>query len=88
MCLSVLVVAQFHYYKTGIPESKHLGGFPISGQFIACTNPQVIEQHDAKVYGKEPPGTPPMTVPHLDTRYIDGEEHYYLDHLQTWDLNS
>ena len=33
----------------------------------------VIEQHDAKVYGKEPPGTPPMTVPHLDTRYIDGE---------------
>ncbi|MDU2082355.1 MAG: L-lactate dehydrogenase (quinone) [Staphylococcus epidermidis] len=59
--------------KTGIPESKHLGGFPISGQFIACTNPQVIEQHDAKVYGKEPPGTPPMTVPHLDTRYIDGE---------------
>ena len=59
--------------KTGIPESKHLGGFPISGQFIACTNPQVIEQHDAKVYGKEPPGTPPMTVPHLDTRYIEGE---------------
>jgi len=59
--------------KTGIPESKHLGGFPISGQFIACTNPEVIKQHDAKVYGKEPPGTPPMTVPHLDTRYIDGE---------------
>lgn len=40
---------------------------------MACTNPQVIEQHDAKVYGKEPPGTPPMTVPHLDTRYIDGQ---------------
>ncbi|EUJ07087.1 malate dehydrogenase (acceptor) [Staphylococcus aureus M1502] len=59
--------------KTGIPESKHLGGFPISGQFLACTNPQVIEQHDAKVYGKEPPGTPPMTVPHLDTHYIDGQ---------------
>lgn len=59
--------------KTGIPESKHLGGFPITGQFLACTNPQVIEQHDAKVYGKEPPGTPPMTVPHLDARYIDGQ---------------
>ncbi|NGP74366.1 malate:quinone oxidoreductase [Staphylococcus aureus] len=44
-----------------------------NGQFLACTNPQVIEQHDAKVYGKEPPGTPPMTVPHLDTRYIDGQ---------------
>ncbi|NWK84748.1 malate dehydrogenase (quinone) [Staphylococcus sp. GSSP0090] len=59
--------------KTGIPESKHLGGFPITGQFLICTNPDVIQAHDAKVYGKEPKGTPPMTVPHLDTRYIDGE---------------
>ena len=53
----VQAVLQFHYYKTGIPESKHLGGFPITGQFLTCTNPQVIEAHDAKVYGKEPPGT-------------------------------
>lgn len=60
--------------KTGIPESKHLGGFPITGQFLTCTNPKVIEEHGVKVYGKEPPGTPPMTVPHLDTRYIDGEK--------------
>ena len=45
----------------------------ISGQFLICTNPEVINEHDVKVYGKEPPGTPPMTVPHLDTRYIDGE---------------
>ena len=64
---------QFHYYKTGIPESKNLGGFPITGQFLICTNPDIIAKHDAKVYGKEPKGTPPMTVPHLDTRYIDGE---------------
>ena len=59
--------------KTGIPESKNLGGFPITGQFLICTNPDTIAKHDAKVYGKEPKGTPPMTVPHLDTRYIDGE---------------
>ena len=59
--------------KTGIPESKHLGGFPISGQFLICTNPGVINEHDVKVYGKEPQGTPPMTVPHLDIRYIEGE---------------
>ncbi|BCU51436.1 malate dehydrogenase (quinone) [Staphylococcus auricularis] len=58
--------------KTGIPESKHLGGFPISGAFLVCRKPEVVEQHDAKVYGKEPPGTPPMTVPHLDKRYING----------------
>ncbi|KIX90228.1 malate:quinone oxidoreductase [Staphylococcus microti] len=60
--------------KTGIPESKNLGGFPITGQFLACTNPSVIEEHGVKVYGKEPPGTPPMTVPHLDTRFIDGKK--------------
>ena len=60
--------------KTGIPESKHLGGFPITGEFLTCTNPNVIEEHDAKVYGKEPPGTPPMTVPHLDTRFINGQK--------------
>ncbi|MBH9580519.1 L-lactate dehydrogenase (quinone) [Staphylococcus felis] len=60
--------------KTGIPESKNLGGFPITGQFLECTNPAVIEEHGVKVYGKEPPGTPPMTVPHLDTRYINGKQ--------------
>ncbi|WP_373893682.1 malate dehydrogenase (quinone) [Virgibacillus sp. CBA3643] len=55
--------------KTKIPESKQIGGFPISGAFLVCSNPEVVEQHEAKVYGKEPPGTPPMTVPHLDRRY-------------------
>lgn len=60
--------------KTKIPESKHLGGFPISGAFLVCNNPEIVNQHDAKVYGKEPAGTPPMTVPHLDRRYIQGEK--------------
>lgn len=60
--------------KTGIPESKNLGGFPISGAFLVCNNPEVADRHDAKVYGKEPKGTPPMTVPHLDRRYIEGEK--------------
>ncbi|MBX9997716.1 MULTISPECIES: malate:quinone oxidoreductase [Priestia] len=57
--------------KTGIPESKHIGGFPVSGLFMVCNNPQVIEQHHGKVYGKAKVGAPPMSVPHLDTRYID-----------------
>lgn len=60
--------------KTKIPESKHLGGFPISGAFLVCNNPEVVSRHNAKVYGKEPYGTPPMTVPHLDRRYIQGQE--------------
>ena len=60
--------------KTKIPQSKNLGGFPISGQFLYCENPEVVKAHHAKAYGKEPEGTPPMTVPHLDKRYVDGKE--------------
>ncbi|MGI8313785.1 malate:quinone oxidoreductase [Halobacillus mangrovi] len=60
--------------KSGIPEGKGIGGFPVSGQFMVCNNPEVIEQHEAKVYGKAPVGAPPMSVPHLDTRYIDGRK--------------
>ncbi|MFK2826011.1 malate:quinone oxidoreductase [Bacillus sp. B190/17] len=60
--------------KTGIPESKHIGGFPVSGLFLACNNPEIVEQHHAKVYGKAAVGAPPMSVPHLDTRYIDNKK--------------
>ncbi|MGE7767140.1 malate:quinone oxidoreductase [Peribacillus sp. NPDC096540] len=60
--------------KTGIPESKHIGGFPISGLFMVCNNPEVVEQHHAKVYGKAAVGAPPMSVPHLDTRFIDNKK--------------
>ncbi|MEK4229161.1 malate:quinone oxidoreductase [Solibacillus sp. FSL H8-0538] len=60
--------------KTGIPEGKHIGGFPISGLFLSCTNQEIIEQHHAKVYGKAAVGAPPMSVPHLDTRYIDNKK--------------
>jgi len=59
--------------KTGIEEARGYGGFPISGQFLKCTNPDVIEMHHAKVYGKASVGAPPMSVPHLDTRIIDGQ---------------
>ncbi|HLR67981.1 MAG TPA: malate dehydrogenase (quinone) [Virgibacillus sp.] len=60
--------------KTGIPESKQIGGFPVSGIFMICKNPEVIEKHHAKVYGKAAVGAPPMSVPHLDTRYINNEK--------------
>jgi malate dehydrogenase (quinone) len=58
---------------SGIPEIKGFGGFPISGQFFRTTNPKVVAQHQAKVYGKAAVGAPPMSVPHLDTRVVDGE---------------
>ena len=59
--------------KTGIKESKHVGGFPVSGLFLVCKDEQIANQHLAKVYGKAKVGAPPMSVPHLDTRYIDGK---------------
>ncbi|WP_336824032.1 malate:quinone oxidoreductase [Sporosarcina sp. USHLN248] len=60
--------------KTGIPESKHIGGFPVSGLFLVCKNQEIVEKHHAKVYGKAKVGAPPMSVPHLDTRYIDNKK--------------
>jgi malate dehydrogenase (quinone) len=60
--------------KSNIPEGKGFGGFPVSGQWLKCVNEQVIEQHNAKVYGKASVGAPPMSVPHLDTRMIDGKK--------------
>lgn len=59
--------------KSDIPEGKGFGGFPVSGQWLKCINPDVIAHHDAKVYGKASVGAPPMSVPHLDTRMIDGK---------------
>jgi malate dehydrogenase (quinone) len=60
--------------KSNIPEGKGFGGFPVSGQWLRCTNQELIDQHDAKVYGKAASGAPPMSVPHLDTRMIDGKK--------------
>ena len=58
--------------KADIPEGKGYGGFPVSGQFLICKNPEVIKKHEAKVYGKAAEGSPPMSVPHLDTRILNG----------------
>lgn len=60
--------------KADIPEGNGFGGFPVSGQWLKCTNPEVIEKHFAKVYGKASVGAPPMSVPHIDSRMIDGQK--------------
>ncbi|MFS0575763.1 malate:quinone oxidoreductase [Sporosarcina sp. 179-K 3D1 HS] len=60
--------------KSGIPEGKNIGGFPVSGLFLVCNNQEVVEQHHAKVYGQASVGAPPMSVPHLDTRYINNKK--------------
>ncbi|MBP6180665.1 malate:quinone oxidoreductase [Flavobacterium sp.] len=60
--------------KADVPEGKGFGGFPVSGQWLKCTNPEVIAKHQAKVYGKASVGAPPMSVPHIDSRMINGEK--------------
>ncbi|MFT5780552.1 MAG: malate dehydrogenase (quinone), partial [Crocinitomicaceae bacterium] len=60
--------------KTDLPVGEGYGGFPVSGQFLQCSNPEVIKFHEAKVYGMAEVGSPPMSVPHLDCRIIDGKK--------------
>jgi malate dehydrogenase (quinone) len=59
--------------KSGIPEGRGYGGFPVSGIWLRCDNPEITKRHHAKVYGKAAVGSPPMSVPHLDTRIIGGQ---------------
>lgn len=59
--------------KSEIEEAEGFGGFPVSGEWLICKNPEIIEQHYVKVYGKAKVGAPPMSVPHLDSRVIDGK---------------
>ncbi|MBL8915481.1 MAG: malate dehydrogenase (quinone) [Archangium sp.] len=59
--------------ESDIEEGQGYGGFPVSGEWLVCRNPAVVAQHAVKVYGKAKEGTPPMSVPHLDRRYVDGE---------------
>lgn len=59
--------------KTGIPEADNYAGFPVGGSFLMTENPAVTAQHLEKVYGQASVGAPPMSVPHLDARYLDGK---------------
>ncbi|WP_166970137.1 malate:quinone oxidoreductase [Brevibacterium atlanticum] len=61
--------------KSGIPEGRGYGGFPVSGIFLRTSNPDVVAGHQAKVYGQAAKGAPPMSVPHLDTRVVDGKDY-------------
>lgn len=72
--------------KSGIKEAKGYGGFPISGQFLRTTNPDLVAQHQAKVYGKADVGSPPMSVPHLDTRVVDGQTALLFGPYAGWSM--
>lgn len=59
-------------HRSGIAEARGYAGFPVSGLWLRCDNPVQTARHNAKVYGKASVGSPPMSVPHLDTRHIEG----------------
>ncbi|MGY5883575.1 malate dehydrogenase (quinone) [Modestobacter lacusdianchii] len=58
-----------------VPEVRSHGVFPISGQFLRTDRPELVAAHAAKLYGHAAPGAPPISVPHLDHRVVDGREH-------------
>ncbi|HZY79434.1 MAG TPA: malate dehydrogenase (quinone) [Cyclobacteriaceae bacterium] len=67
--------ATLHLLKRAeIKERKGYGGFPVSGLWLKCLNEDLIKDHQAKVYGKATVGAPPMSVPHVDTRLINGKK--------------
>ena len=59
--------------KSGIPEAHGYAGFPVSGVWLRCDKEELALRHHAKVYGKAAVGSPPMSVPHLDQRHIEGK---------------
>lgn len=61
--------------RAGIPEVRGYGVLPVGAAFLRCSVPEVVARHDAKVYGQAPIGAPPMSVPHLDKRVVDGAGH-------------
>ncbi|OTG77665.1 malate dehydrogenase (quinone) [Acinetobacter sp. ANC 5054] len=69
---------------TGLPEAKQYAGFPIGGTFLMTDNPAVTAAHTAKVYGRPELGAPPMSVPHIDTRYIDGKKYVLFGPFATY----
>ena len=70
--------------QSGIAESKGFGGFPIGGQWLVCHKPELVKQHEAKVYGMSPGAAPTMAVPHIDTRIIDGKKSLLFGPYAAW----
>jgi len=70
--------------KANIAEIRGFGGFPVSGEFLRTSKPELVQRHFAKVYGKAAVGAPPMSVPHLDTRVVDGRTHLMFGPYAGW----
>lgn len=69
---------------TGLPEANQYAGFPVGGEFLITDNPAITALHTAKLYGRADIGAPPMSVPHIDTRYLDGKKYVLFGPFATY----
>ncbi|NMT64961.1 malate:quinone oxidoreductase [Marinobacter orientalis] len=64
--------------RSHLPFRSRFAGFPVGGRFLqAQISEEQARYYTAKTYGKAKVGAPPMSVPHLDLRVVDGK-HYLL----------
>jgi len=70
--------------KAGVSEIKGYGGFPIGGQWLICEKPEIVDRHEAKVYGLSPGAAPTMAVPHLDSRFLEGKKALLFGPYAAW----
>ncbi|MBS3805687.1 MAG: malate:quinone oxidoreductase [Oleiphilaceae bacterium] len=64
--------------KSHLPFRNRFAGFPVGGRFLQTPiSEEQAGQYRAKTYGKAKVGAPPMSVPHLDLRVVNGK-HYLL----------
>lgn len=61
--------------RAKLPEVRGYAVLPVGAAFYRCSTPEVVAQHEAKIYGQAAIGAPPMSVPHLDKRVVDGTGH-------------
>ncbi|KDE97204.1 malate:quinone oxidoreductase [Mycolicibacterium aromaticivorans JS19b1 = JCM 16368] len=61
--------------RAHLPEVRGYAVLPVGATFLRCSDPVVVNQHDTKVYGQAEMGAPPMSVPHLDRRVVNGTPH-------------
>ena len=70
--------------KSGIPEARGFGGFPVGGAFLRTDRLALTAAHRAKVYGIPSPGAPPMAGGHLDIRVINGKSWLLFGPFTSW----
>lgn len=61
--------------RARLPEIRGYAVLPVGAAFFRCSTPEVVARHESKVYSQAGIGAPPMSVPHLDRRFVNGTGH-------------